>query len=100
MKISDPRGEMEFCPHCHSSLKGEPIPQRELDRDRAWRAERGLPPSGETHYSLAIGAVVPGVYDGTLYWQCPFCGGVWHRFGYGPLRERAQLYFDALKGTK
>ena len=23
---------------------------------------------------------IQGVYDGTLYWECPDCGGTWHRW--------------------
>lgn len=34
---------------------------------------------GRTHTN-AIGHVVRGVYDGVLFWSCPDCQGVWHRF--------------------
>lgn len=44
-------------------------------------------------YSHGIGVVIRGVYDGTLFWECPFCGGRWHRFGEGdPLRARAEMF--------
>lgn len=46
-------------------------------------------------YSHVVGVEVRGMYDGILYWQCPTCGGRWHRFGEGhPLRERADRYVN------
>lgn len=41
--------------------------------------------SGET-YSRAFGVNIPGLYDGCLYWMCPFCGHAWHRFNLGDMR--------------
>lgn len=73
------------CPHCHSSLMGEPIPQRLIDA--------GYYPRGDTNYSRTIGVEIRGVYDGVLYWQCPDCGGKWHRWPEGhPYRAQAERY--------
>lgn len=41
-------------------------------------------------YSREIGVIEPGVYDGVLYWQCPFCKIARHRWQIGsPLRTQA-----------
>ena len=49
---------------------------------------------GETgQYSRRIGVEIPGVYDGVLFWQCPDCGGRWHRFPESHyLHERATRF--------
>lgn len=60
----------ETCPHCAANLRGELIPPSEYD-------EPGAP---QRYYSLAIGCEHRGLYDGTLYFMCRFCGGTWHRF--------------------
>lgn len=44
------------CPNCHMSL------------------------NGEQDYRLEIGHVIPGAYDGVLYWSCPGCQHAWPRF--------------------
>lgn len=45
--------------------------------------------------SRKIGVEIRGVYDGVLFWQCPDCGGRWHRFpATHPLYERAARYID------
>jgi hypothetical protein len=47
---------------------------------------------GET-YSRETGVVLPGVYDGVLYWECPWCRAVRHRWPEGSeLRARAELH--------
>lgn len=58
----------EECPHCKKSFQGTEIPDEYRSRH------------GGTHYSLIIGVELRGVYDGTAYWQCPFCGWAFHRF--------------------
>ena len=30
-------------------------------------------------YSKVIGVEIPGVYDGVLYWECPYCWYAWPR---------------------
>lgn len=46
--------------------------------------------------SRAMGMVEQGIYDGILYWQCPFCGGRWHRFEPGTYQySRAEEYVSA-----
>lgn len=75
--------DKEECPHCGVSLRGEPIPAKS-------RKHYGE----QTHYSRTIGMEVMGVYDGVLYWQCPDCGGTWHRWPekFSDLRRRAEEY--------
>lgn len=65
---------MDTCPHCKANLQGDPIPQQYIDAGYYGTS---------THYSRKIGVEVRGVYDGVLYWQCPDCGGVWHRWSKG-----------------
>lgn len=49
-------------------------------------------PDGKSH---RIGVEIRGVYDGVLFWECPFCGHHWHRFGEdNPHRHRAVPYVD------
>jgi len=75
---------MTICPHCAANLQGEPIPEQ----------HRNLF-SAATHYGREIGVQIYGVYDGVLYWQCPDCGGVWHRWPEGDeLRERAEPFLQ------
>ena len=60
------------CPHCASLLES---------RDRG--------------SSRVIGVEIQGAYDGTLFWQCPDCGGRWHRFPKGhALRKKAEPYLN------
>lgn len=43
-----------------------------------------------------LGVELPGVYDGVLYWQCPDCGGRWHRWPESHrLHARACEYVEA-----
>lgn len=75
------------CPHCNTSLQGDPIPEQ--DRQHFGNA---------THFERQIGVEVRGVYDGVLYWRCPDCGGRWHRFTEGTdMRLKAEPY---VKGAK
>ena len=69
------------CPHCQVDLRAGPIPDY----------------PGE-FYSRGIGVEIQGVYDGTLYFMCPDCGGRWHRFDEDHfLRQRAAPYVDGGK---
>jgi hypothetical protein len=63
------------CPHCKANLQGDAIPQDLIDK--------GYYAHDATHYSKIIGIELRGVYDGVLYWQCPECGGKWHRWPQG-----------------
>lgn len=51
-------------------------------------------------YSHAFGVQIRGVYDGVLFWQCPFCDGRWHRFPVGDYRHtRAIRYVETGEET-
>jgi hypothetical protein len=44
-------------------------------------------------YYVTIGMEHPDLYDGVLYYKCPFCRSTWHRWEEGdPLRELAKPY--------
>lgn len=60
---------LDNCPHCGVSLIGDPIPEK--DRHHFGK---------ETHFRREVGIEIWGAYDGILYWQCPDCGGSWHRW--------------------
>lgn len=68
--------EIEQCPTCYTSLIGSVIPNTD-------------PPE---HYSLWLGVEVRGVYDGVLYWECPYCQARFHRF-----REGTDLWRKAAR---
>jgi len=55
------------CPTCFHDLRGAQIPNTN-------------PPE---YYSRIIGIEIPAVYDGTLFWECPFCTARFHRFRQG-----------------
>lgn len=51
-------------------------------------------------YSLESGMVIPGVYDGVLFWTCHECTGVRHRFPENePLGIKARAEADRLGYT-
>ena len=78
--------DLDVCPHCGASMQGEPIPQDLLDRGGYGTA---------THWQRRIGVEVQGAYDGILYWQCPDCGGTWHRWPEGAYQHaRAVQYVN------
>lgn len=79
----------DVCPHCDADLQGEPIPQEYIDK-----GYYGPPETASTHYSRLIGVEIRGAYDGVLFWQCPDCGGRWHRHTDPVLRARAARYID------
>jgi hypothetical protein len=57
----------EVCPHCGVDLLGDPLPE-----------QFQLP--GLTRYRFVLAIEIRGVYDGPLFYGCPFCWGTWHRF--------------------
>lgn len=70
---------IETCPN-GCDLRGEPIPEENLHLY-----------NGVTHYSKVLGYVMPGIYDGVLYWACPVCGLRWPRFPEGDWRRQVAL---------
>lgn len=91
------------CPHCGASQLGDQIlssvDSKGCVRARGWNVDGpipyydaagqpltagGLPCHDETGTALhgrhTIGVVIPGVHDGILFWECPFCHGRWHRY--------------------
>lgn len=63
-------GEVDRCPHCDSS--------QVLDGERR-----------------TFMVQIRGLYDGGLFYECPDCGGRWHRWPEGHwLRQRALPYVD------
>lgn len=57
---------MNNCPHCNSSLIGDPIPTE----DREFFGNR-------TNFRREIGIEYPEKYDGVWEWMCPDCKGKW-----------------------
>ena len=53
------------CPHCSTSLLGDPIPTeiKEHYYSNYWKREIGIEDSSK--------------YDGVYYYQCPDCKGEW-----------------------
>lgn len=106
----------EECPLCKADLRGEPMADKhfvhntpenpEWDPARNPSCEEQKEMWGRCHclpygekapedrfYQRKIGIEIRGVYDGVLFWQCPDCGGRWHRFPEGhDLRQRALEY--------
>lgn len=54
----------ERCPTCLADLRAAPIPNTD-------------PPE---YYSHLIGHEIPWLYDGVLFYECPFCYTRFHRF--------------------
>lgn len=103
----------DVCPHCgHSQIAGQILSTVDSEghvRARGWSVDGpifyydatgqpltagGQPCHDHTGTPLygrhTIGVTVAGVYDGVLFWECPFCQGRWHRFKPGDrLYERA-----------
>ncbi len=47
-----------------------------------------------------IGVEIPGVYDGVLYWACPACDRLWHRWPTDHyLRGRAERFVSSTTPT-
>ena len=57
-----------YCPRCRAQLEYQ---------------------QGDHLLSHVVGVNIPGVYDGVLFWQCPFCGGRWHRWERGTRQYQA-----------
>lgn len=71
----------EQCPTCYHDLRASIIPDTN-------------PPE---YYSRIIGVEIRGVYDGTLFWECPFCESRFHRFRQGTdLWRKAEPYVKKL----
>lgn len=66
----------EQCPICYTDLRGAPIPDTDPVR----------------YYSHLIGVEIPWIYDGTLYYECPFCNSRFHRFN---IETHAELWHKA-----
>jgi Zn-finger nucleic acid-binding protein len=82
----------EVCPKCDADLRGAEIRTEHLTAGYygPWNGEPKF-------YSRTIGVEFPGVYDGILFWQCPDCGGRWHRWEEGTRQyQAAARYVDAL----
>jgi hypothetical protein len=89
------------CPHCGTSLIGDPIPaeHREHKPDHDEQVARSgrcfcLPYGDATHFRRVMGHEVRGIYDGVLYWSCPDCRLAWPRWtdGLGRLTVIAAEY--------
>lgn len=79
----------DACPHCGVSLLGDPVPETE----QPW--------FGNTHYRRDQHMVVKAIYDGVLYFQCPDCGGAWHRWYEGTkYYEQAQPHITAANAAR
>ena len=81
--MSDDAGQLETCPHCSVSLRGPEIPEESL-RSGAYGGWNGEP----RFFSRRVGVELQGVYDGVIWWECPDCGGRWHRWPEGDWRWR------------
>lgn len=79
-------GLPEICPHCMVNLEGDPIPPEKVYTPEEYalpwneRPPGKCYPPGSTSFKRTIGVEIRGVYDGILFWQCPDCGGRWHRW--------------------
>lgn len=79
--------ETNKCPHCDKDLRDKPIPEdvREFYGEKEY-------------YMKTIGVEIYGLYDGVLFWMCPFCEGKWHRWPEGDYRrEKAENYFEQME---
>lgn len=71
----------EQCPTCYHDLRASLIPNTN-------------PPE---YYSQIIGIEIRGVYDGVLFWECPYCEDRFHRFRTGTdLWRKAAPYVQRL----
>lgn len=100
------------CPHCGSSMQGDPIPERyqqHADDHDEQVARNGrcfcLPYGDSTHFSRVMGHEVSGIYDGVLFWVCPDCHHAWPRWndGLGRLSveatRHAAMWNDAVRAV-
>jgi hypothetical protein len=49
--------------------------------------------NGKT-YSDRVSVEIPGVYDGGLFWRCPFCSYDWHKWHDPAMRRKAEPYMN------
>lgn len=72
------RTQPDNCPYCGVSLLGEPLSAETLAAQTLdTMKEFGMP----THLRREIGrGGLHPIYQGVLFWECPDCGGQWHRF--------------------
>lgn len=69
-ELSREYGDLDQCPHCESD-------QRDGDYRRTFMVE------------------IRGLYDGGLFYECPDCGGRWHRWPEAHwLRAKAAPYVE------
>lgn len=84
----------EVCPHCNADMRSSEIPQESLLKGGYGPWEEGDPPR---YFYRSIMVEIRGVYDGGLFFQCPDCGGRWHRWSVGSdLHTKAQPYVEGL----
>lgn len=83
-------GQARTCPICSADLRGEQIPQQYLE---AGYYGEWQPEDGPRYYERTIGVEVQGVYDGMLFYQCPDCGGRWHRWPVGTRQHAAAIRY-------
>lgn len=82
---------LDECPGCQRDQRAQPIPEDRL-LELYGSCKPGDPPE---YYYHTLGVVERYVYDGVLYWQCPFCAHKWHRWPMGHrLRNRATPYVE------
>lgn len=80
--------KLDNCPHCGFNLVGDLIADM-LGEKVAIECYGGA----DQHWRKEVGVEVSGVYDGTLYYQCPECDGTWQRWAPGSgLHEKAAPY--------
>lgn len=88
----DPARPVNICRYCDADLVGAAY----TNEYHSGQGVGSVPDqSSEIQYArLEWGHEEPGIYDGILYWSCPFCGGTWHRFepGDGRRYERAKEF--------
>jgi hypothetical protein len=71
-------------------MRDKEIPREYLEKGYYgdWKPE-----DGPRYYSRMIGVEISGVYDGMLFWECPDCGGRWHRWAEGTYQHtKAEPY--------
>lgn len=86
-----------FCPLCNADLRAAPIPQESIDK-----GYYGDPndPNTPKWFSHKIGHEISGIYDGVLFWSCPFCGGAWHRWTDARMRAKAHPHIDRMNAER
>lgn len=102
MTLLDPdENDGPHCPHCGVSLRGERIDPAKVYTEEEYALPWDQRPQGKyyapgsTHFKRTIGMEDSRVYDGVLFYQCPDCGGRWHRWtpeGWPRLFHAAEPY--------